>query len=155
VKTRNELWRSFDFRSLEVVVSFKKFMLELGEDTWWRRPFFMTFLMVFYLCFQFHTLNSFFNSLQMWIFIILICSIIYFCKFVVGRDLIMSMTICYNTKQELKHHNKISIYHLTTILGNEFGGKKSRFYKFIFIFGFFVISIESFLCEFSFLVICI
>jgi hypothetical protein len=33
VKTRNELWRSFDFGSLEIVVSFKKFMLELGEDT--------------------------------------------------------------------------------------------------------------------------
>jgi hypothetical protein len=143
VKIRNELWRSFDFGSLEVVISFKKLMLELEEYTWWKRPFFMTFLLVIYLCFQFHILSSFFNSLQIWIFIILICSILYFCKFVVVIDLIMSMKICYNTKHELQHDKKINIYHLITILKNEFGGKKSKFYNFILIFGFFVISIES------------
>ncbi len=149
MKTRNELWRSFDFGSLEVV-SFKKLMLELGEDTWWKRPF-LWLSCFFYLCLQFHTLSSIFNSLQIWIFIILICLIIYFCNFFVVIDLIMSMTICYNTKQELKHHKFLKIYHLTTILGNEFGGKKSKFYNFIS----FVISIQSFLFEFSFLVICI
>jgi hypothetical protein len=52
---------------------------------------------------------------------------LYFCKFFVVIDLIVSMTICYNTKHELKHHKKINIYHLTTIVGMNLGVRNSDF----------------------------
>ncbi len=32
-KTKNEFWKNFDFGRLIVVFCFKKFMLELGENT--------------------------------------------------------------------------------------------------------------------------
>jgi len=106
-------------------------MLELGEDTWWKKTIFYDFPTCFLFMFSIWYFELFFQFITNMDFYHFDMFVLYFCKFFVVIDVIVSMTICYNTKHELKHHKKINIYHLTTIVGNEFGGKKFRFYNVI------------------------